>query len=540
MTEPVRQFWYLGAIAAAIGFKAVLVSDLSLVFLFSPHDDSLYVGRAFALLEGHALGAYDSHTLSKLPGISLWLAGMRFIGLPHLLAVNALYVLAGLYMLGAMRRAGAGRALCATVFVLYVLSPITLSATWHRPMREPVGTSLFVIMLAAMAHVFVTGNARKVVWPHVLALSVVFAFSLILREDDKLLWVALGLFAIVLVRKAPLRRVAAAVFVPAVLAIGVGFALRGFVEDRYGLAMLNDFSEGEFPRLMAAIRSVDSRKDNRLVMAPQETLQRLRVLMPEFAPVVERLPPPGPETFSCRLQGVCSEWSNGWMPWWIKDAAAAAGRTPDLPSAQRYFGDVRMGIEAACQRGELKCTNKGSGLIPPFELRWTAAYFREALRLLAMTSSPKVDVMDAAGSLHDAPPELTAIYRAVTMSGSAGSGASASTKRGTDENRLFDARRALSRLAGACATLLMAAGLVAFLARWALYPNMPTGPAYWIAALFYAFAGFRILVLAYVATFLGPFDPRIVFALYTGALLLSPFVLADFLRTVREARPKTQ
>ena len=75
-------------------------------------------------------------------------------------------------------------------------------------------------------------------------------------------------------------------------------------------------------------------------MAPQEALAKLRIQVPDFAPVIDRLPPPGPHTFSCQLQGVCREWSNGWMPFWIKDAAAEAGLTPDLPTAQSYFRHI--------------------------------------------------------------------------------------------------------------------------------------------------------------------------------------------------------
>ncbi len=535
--ERAYQLSYLAVLAAAIALKAVLVGDLGVVIQFSPHDDSLYVKRAFSLLSGQAFGPYDSHTLSKLPGISLWLAATRFFGLPYLQAVNALYVVAGLYLLAGMRGAGAGRALCSAVFVLYLFNPVTMSTAWHRPMREPLGTGLFVLMLAAMLHVLLSSAMSKRVWPHLVTLSAAFAFSLILREEDRLLWAALAVFAVLMARMAPLRVVATVTLVPAVLAFASEYSLRKYVEQHYGLPILNDFSEGEFPRLMAAIRSVHSGKDNRLVMAPQETLQRLRMLVPEFALVVERLPAPGPQTYSCRLQGVCSEWSNGWMPWWIKDAADAAGRTPDLPSAQRYFAGVREQIEFACQRGDLKCTQKGGGLIPPFELRWARGYISEALRLLVMTPNPKLDVLEDARLLYNAPPELEKIYLAVTMAKASASAVpparSTPANRDKFDDALFAWRKSLSRIAGWVGTVLIVTGAVAFVARWLLYPGAPSGPAYRIATVFFCFAAVRTAALAYVATFLGPFDFRMVFTVYTGALLLSPFVIADLVSTRR-------
>src|SRR6266852_5919779 len=112
--ERAYQFVYWAALAALIVVKAALVSDLAVNIQFFPHDDSLYVLRAFHLLNGEAFGPYDSHTLSKLPGFSLWLAGARLLGLPHLLGVNALYAAAGLYLLAGLRSSGAGRLLCAS------------------------------------------------------------------------------------------------------------------------------------------------------------------------------------------------------------------------------------------------------------------------------------------------------------------------------------------------------------------------------------------------------------------------------------------
>ena len=112
MSERAYQFAYLAALAGAVVLNAVLVSDLGVLFQLSPHDDSLYVSRAFSLLNGQAFGPYDSHTLSKLPGISLWLAGTRVAGIPHLIALNALYVFSGLYLIAGMRRAGAARTSC--------------------------------------------------------------------------------------------------------------------------------------------------------------------------------------------------------------------------------------------------------------------------------------------------------------------------------------------------------------------------------------------------------------------------------------------
>src|SRR5512143_1663892 len=147
---------------------------------------------------------------------------------------------------------------------------------------------------------------------------------------------------------------------------------------------MHDFGEGEFPRLISAMRSLESKKDNRLVMITQEALGRLRAEVPRLAPVIDRLPRPGPGTYSCKRYGVCSEWANGWMLFWIKDAAFEAGLTPDAVSAQKFFRQARLDIERACGDGRLTCRDKGQGLMPRFELRWTRAYLKELRALVEM------------------------------------------------------------------------------------------------------------------------------------------------------------
>jgi hypothetical protein len=514
---------YWSVLALCVLLKAALVSDLGVVIRFSPHDDSLYVSRAYSLLNGEAFGPYDSHTLSKLPGISLWLAGSRLVGVPYLLGLNALYVAVGLYAIAGFRRVGAGRALCAAAFLLYLMNPITMGPEWHRTLREPVGTVVFVAILAAMLHLLNPSSRR---WPHIAVLALSFSFCLVLREEDRLLWAALGMFALFYWRVAGIRRAGIAVLIPAIVAVAASSALRAVVERNYGLPILNDYSEGEFPRLMAAIRSVESKTDNRLVMAPQETLQRFRNLLPEFAPVVDRLPPPGPGTFSCKLQGVCSEWSNGWMPWWIKDASFEAGRTPDLPSGQRYFAFVRKRIEEACRKGQLKCVAKGEGIIPPFELRWTRAYVQEAVRLAAKLLYPKSAISRQPRPPYNASPEVIEMYYAVTM---------------TDRiegysTPLSGLRVPLVRIGRVLGGLLILISAVALVCRWVLYPNAPAGPVSRIATIFWTYSLVRMAALGYVAVFLGPFDSRIMFTTYTAALLLSPFVIADAVQAARVHR----
>ncbi len=534
-------FWFVVVLMVVI--KLVLVSDLSVMIIYSPHDDSLYVERAFALLSGQGFGPYNSTVLVKYPGISLWLAGTRLLGLPFLLSVNLTYLAAGGYMLWAFLRCGTHRGIALLAFGFFIFNPITFGVEWTRVLREPVSMGIFVVLTASMLYITAGLVAGKRIWIHLMVFSSVFAFSLYLREDDRLLWGMLALFVAALIWQARRRAVRwqniqalpliAVLFVPVGTALVYETVLRDFVERNYGLPILHEYSEGEYPRFLAAIRSIDSTKDNRLVMVSQATLQQLRVVVPRLAPLIDLLPPPGPGTHSCKLHGVCSEWANGWIAFWIRDAAYQAGLTPSLPVAQAYFREARLDIERACHNGLLKCTSRGSALVPPMELRWARAYVAEAWRLAGIALRPAPNVIGTPQLVYDVHVELGRKFQVITM-----------TDRFDTQFQTSFAHRAAAPVfsspltgartqivtpyqVGAC-ILLLAALLVFVWRLWTLERRSlsPLATVTMVVSLYFLA---RFAILSYVAVFMGALDPRMMFSTYTVAVYIAlPFIYDSF------------
>ena len=530
-------FWLVAGLMVAT--KLVLVSDMSVTINYSPHDDSLYVERAFALLSGQGFGPYDSRVLVKYPGISMWLVGTRLAGLPFLLSVNLVYFAAAWYMLAALLRCGTVRWVALLSFGFLLFNPITFGVEWTRVIREPLSVGLFVALTASMLHIAAGMAAGQRTWIHQVLFSMVFAFSLYLREDDRLLWGLLALFALAMIWQARQRAgdwpgikvlpLLAVLLVPIGAALAYETVLRDFVERHYGLRILHEYSEGEYPKFMAAVRSIDSVKDNRMVMVPQETLQKLRDVVPRLAPVIDLLPPPGPGTHSCRLHGVCSEWANGWMPFWIRDAAYRAKLTPTLPAAQEYFQKARLDIERACQDGQIKCTPRGSALVPPMELRWARAYVAEAWRLTRMALRPAPNVISTYQLIYDVPVELGRKFQMITM-----------TDRFDTELQTNFAHRAgvpvfISPLAWARMQIVMPYQVGAFILLLAAIPVLawrlwtverrPVSPLAVVTMVIGLYFFARFAILSYVAVFMGAFDPRMMFSTYTVAVLLAlPFI----------------
>ena len=71
---------FIGFASLIIIFRFALTADLGVHTIYAPHDELLYILRAYSLLTDGSLGIYDARTLVKLPGFSFFLAALRFLG----------------------------------------------------------------------------------------------------------------------------------------------------------------------------------------------------------------------------------------------------------------------------------------------------------------------------------------------------------------------------------------------------------------------------------------------------------------------------
>lgn len=417
-------FWIL--VFLIILLRLALTADLAIQMIYAPHDHGLYVSRAFCLLSGKALGPYDARLLVKLPGLSFWLAGNRMLGIPYLLSINLFYIFSGIYFITALlHRYKVNLVLLLLIWALYLFNPVTLDHQWFSVLREPLAICLFVLMFGSMLFIIDDIRGQRIPLLHLIIFSATFAFSLLVREEDRLLFGMLFLFDLYLIWLAKkwnglrtIRAIIRLAFVcslPLVIAYGSDALARSFINKHYGCPIIYDFGEGEFSKLIAAMRSIETSKQNRYVMITQEILSKLRQTVPSLIPVIDRLPPPSLDSLSCQRFKVCSEWANGWMLFWVKDAAFQAGLTADLPKAQEYFRKARLEIEQACADGRLTCRKNGTGLLPPFQLRWIRAFFQEAIRIMKMMTQPGMMTVDKLPLTYPVDMDYGRIYQMVTM-----------------------------------------------------------------------------------------------------------------------------
>lgn len=523
-----------------IGFKLILISDIAVHIRFSPIDDYLYVSRAYQFLSGNGWGNYDAYVLAKFPGMSLWLAGSRLLGIPYLLGINILYSLAGLLLINEVTKLGVHKSILLIAYFIYLFNPITFSIGWTLVMREALASVITVMLIAISLRILLIQKNQLPIGS-IFGWVILFIFGQLLREEGKLLWVYLVLFigCFFLVQYKSQNRKFLVQFglillISAILSASfVSYGARLYNQKHYGLPIMNDFYDGEFPKLMATLRKIESSVDNRLVMLPQEVIKKLIPILPDFAPVLERLPEPGLQTFSCIVQGVCTEVCSCYMPWAVKSAAAEVGRTSTLVDAQNYFKLIRNQIEVLCTSGELRCIENGNDMLPPMQLRWFRAYIQSLVRLIEMVLYPPVDIILGDDMPVNAARNIVEIYQYVTMTSVTDN---LQHNNNTSENSKLQtqSRLLITFFTFQINRILILLGSIALIWRVVMYPNIKVSPLYMICALFWTYSFLWILALAYVALFFGSFEARMIFPIYTGLGVLSIFIIWDLIQSRRK------
>jgi hypothetical protein len=170
--------------------------------------------------------------------------------------------------------------------------------------------------------------------------------------------------------------------------------------------------------------------------------------------------------------------------------------------------------------------------VPPFELRWTRAFVTEFTRLLGMVRNPLPEGLGGPGTDRNTYPELRRMAQTVTMDVT-------ETKmqmglKTASAPLVPDAfvgwRWAMMTPHLIIASMVLVLGVLALLYCWAAPAVHPPSVLLWVATVFFAYSAARLLALTYVATFFGPFDPRIIFSTYTAALIFCPVAIAEAVR----------
>ena len=415
LTDSEKMWWRIAAVGTFL--RILLTSDLIAQANYAPHDASLYVSRAYHFLDAFEYGGFNGQLFVKLPGYSWLLAFFAFFHIRYEVWSLAIIFGGSLYFSRSLIKLGLNRWVGLFCYIYLLFQPFT-SDVGFEVLREKVSASLQLMFIGYLARLLVFRSQKrlppfKLIWQ----CSGLFALLRLIREEDRTvmffylplywfclipwvdfaqvnlkLWWRSGLFHscwqwITLEKnKKPLLML----IFPLFLSFSWDWVGRTFVEFRYGKGILHDMSEGEYPALIAKLRSLEGSDINRNIMIPEENLKRLDELIPKFKILHNSLAQPSALSFACLRFNICSEWTNGWSIFWIKDASVESGLSVNLLENQGLFQELRESIRENCYNGKLKCHSElGGGVLRPFNLKWSSAWVTELMRGTNSTLFPR-------------------------------------------------------------------------------------------------------------------------------------------------------
>ena len=311
------------------------------------------------------LGPYDPTTLFKRPGISIVLAALSSLHLPFIQTMHLLY-LCGLGVLGhSLLRLNYSRVVTAIMFFACGLLPTLYDSNGVRVIREITtgGLELAIFGICLRLYSFDTTISPQQVLrsPSFLVLLALLGLHWSLREEAVLL-----LPIVFLLVNGALwlrgdfdrlqRRFVLAIVVLILLLIPSGLvyvAVAALNKVSYGIFIVNEVSERNFPRAVSALKRVEeSPCDHRLITA--EEVQKVLAVSPSFRVVGETLA-------TALAHDPNMNYTDAFG---VMRVAALRDNNVSPRFTQRLFARVANEVEAACADGRLRCSGGTRGIVP--------------------------------------------------------------------------------------------------------------------------------------------------------------------------------
>jgi hypothetical protein len=390
-SSELRRWWgraWPWVVAGGVGIASLVLRLRSPAWLvLAPNDDGIFARSAGHLVDGDWLGPYDKLTLIKGPGYPIFIAGVHDLGLPLKFAEHVLHLLACAVMGLAVGRVLRSRGMGVATFAVLALNPAYLGATAARLGRDSFYGSMCLLVvggvLLLVSYVpWLADRGPRWAVPVLIAAGPALGFAAagyyLTREERVWLAPAVGIVALGGVlswpggRRLMLRNAAvgggAAVLAFATFAASLGW-VRGENERHYGTSVIADLADGEIARAYGEWQRVRAGRERRYVPVSERQREAVYDISPTAAEMEEGFS--GAATawigLSCAFARVCNDYMGAFFVWAMRDAAEAAGYDDSGGQVQRYFGRVADDIAEACDSGELRCSPRPLGPLPPFD-----------------------------------------------------------------------------------------------------------------------------------------------------------------------------
>lgn len=484
------------------------------------------------------LGPYDPTTLFKRPGLSIILAVFTLLHLPFLQTTLLLHLAALALLSNALLRLNYPRTVVAGVFLVCGLIPTLYDSNAVRVLREIPTGSLEVAIFGMCVWVFTIEADRTadlLKSRAFLVLLLLLALHWTMREETVLFLVPVLLLvnaALWLRVRTTFRKKLTLAAVVSVLLLSPSWlayaSIASLNKVSYGLFLVNDVSEGSFPKAISELRRVDETPCDHGFMSAEE-VDKVMDVSPAFRVVGESLA----TALSVRPDMTYTDAFPNLRLGALGESDI--GRSPQL--TQDLFSRIAAEVRSACREGLLHCAPWASGSIVPLlcSSHWTQVpgNFKGYLidRIARMWNNGFSPLSSAEPDMPRLHPDVLANFEATTrqkMSGRNGDRIEFSQPASLEVLVRQDFRRAaVGRIYLRFMPWLMLAGALSLLARLPFWRD--TRRPWWLVILVGAggYMVLRAMVFGYLSTIDGSLNNRYISVGYPVAGIFAVLAAAE-------------
>ena len=383
-------------IILAIVLARFAISDRigPLIFADATYDDQLMINSAMQLIKGNWLGQdYNQFVLLKGCFGPLFVAGSYFLGITYLHAYTLIYIFSCLLFVYAIRPIIKNYFSQVIALCIIMFNPLSFGfTTYQRIYRNGFSQWQMLILFASFFSIFYLRKfpiKKSISWEIVAGL-IVWAM-LNTREDG--IWVYVFIIAATIAtgimlfiendrRNFVLRTVI--LLIPFFMVFAGNTAIRLINYDHYGVYVLNERAEGEFPGFMACLYNIKpDEKDEEKYSSDEYEGYYINI----YHSALEKAYDASPTLNSIKpeIEETIKSWSDSdgevvmdHLLFAIRDAVKKAGYYEDGQATEEFYSVVAHELEEAFRNGTLE--KRGivlSGGCVPFNTEQLPKLFKE-------------------------------------------------------------------------------------------------------------------------------------------------------------------
>lgn len=370
LTSREKKIFFISILFLLFGIKLFIVSIQPIYILNYTHDDSLFVLRAFNILNGNYLGTYNDIILSKGIIGSLFIALANITKLGYLKANHLLYFIACLSIIHMLSNVIKSKKWLLIIYIIILFNPISYSDAVSFVYRDGIYISLIMLFFSLSFEMFFNYKSLKKIIFYSIAFGITFACIYLCREETMWLYPYLILQYLIITLFIikdkfclnKIKKIISMVVLPVVI-LGLSCTWIATLNYKYYQRfVINDFTSKDFKDAYGALTRI--KQDDYINRVPLNRKTRLKLyeLSPTFNELKSYLENDGLK-YTNEYQ---NEYNEGFLYWAVREGTYKLGYYKNAQKAKDFYKRLGNEINDLCDNNKLSCYSKRSSLTAPF------------------------------------------------------------------------------------------------------------------------------------------------------------------------------